>query len=89
LEGANSYLCDILRPLDSGTGLANSDEIIEWRLLFVRNLTIDVWILRPMDGSLSPGPCLGNLGCGRDIGGGRVSIIEIGIPVRAFDDDEC
>ena len=62
------YLCDILlRPLVSGTGLASSEEIARWRLQLVRNLTIDVWILRPIDGSLSPGLCLGNLECGRGI----------------------
>ena len=40
-----------------------SDEIAEWRMRFVRKLTIVVWILRPTDDSLSPGPCLGNVGC--------------------------
>ena len=46
-----------------------SDEIVEWRMRFVRNLTIVVWILRPTDDSLSPGPCLGNVGM-RGIGSG-------------------
>jgi hypothetical protein len=50
-------------------GMITSDEIAEWRMRFVRKLTIVVWILRPTDDSLSPGPCLGNVGM-RGIGSG-------------------
>jgi len=40
-----------------------SEEIAECRLRFVHNLAIfDVWILRPIDDSISPGPFLGNVG---------------------------
>ena len=46
-------------------------------------------ILKPIDDSLSPGPCLGDVGC-EVLRVARMSMImEIGNPVRAFDDDEC
>ena len=42
-----------------------------------------------IDESLSPGPCLGNVEC-EVLRVARMSMImEIGNPVRAFDDDEC
>ena len=54
----------------------------EWRPQIVRNFTIDVWILRSIDGSLSPRLCLGNLGSAEVLGVARMSIMEIGSPVR-------
>ena len=72
----------MLRPYVSGTGLDNSEEEAEWRLQIVLNLTIDVWILKSIDGSLSPRLCLGNLGSAEVLGVARMSIMKIGSPVR-------
>ena len=45
-------------------------------------------ILKPIDDSLSPEPCLGDVGC-EVLRVARMSIMEIGNPLRDFDDDEC